>query len=238
MQKPNNRGKIRSKTLAGVQTALAIQLIGIMALTGCSGLTSPARKAPPEITSAMAQQAVKIETRRFDQLPLLEPQPEAAQIAPGLQVMYFNEFYKRHLRFLPRGEKARREGWTGKPITYLDHEFGKGVVFGSGVTQGIGMRLTGLIWLEKAGLYRWQALSNDGVRVYLSGQMIIDDPDVHKNRLSNIAEVEIQTAGWYPLWVEYFQRKGSAALSLRWQPPGADAWTAIPAKVYAHQLAE
>jgi hypothetical protein len=208
---------------------------GLAMLVGCGQLQRQTQKPSPQITPSMAQQAAKIETRRFDQLPLLEPQPEAAQIAPGLQVMYFNEFYKRHLRFLPRGEKARREGWTGEPIPYLDHEFGRGIVFGSGVTQGIGMRMTGLILLEKAGLYRWQALSNDGVRVHLSGQVIIDDPDVHKNRLSNIAEVEIARPGWYPLWVEYFQRKGSAALSLRWQPPGGDQWEAVPAKVYAHQ---
>ena len=34
--------------------------------------------------------------------------------------------------------------------------------------------------------------------------------------------------------VEYFQRKGTAAIMLYWQPPGSSDLSIIPAKAYGH----
>jgi hypothetical protein len=41
-------------------------------------------------------------------------------------------------------------------------------------------------------------------------------------------------AGWTPIRLRYFQRKGTATLKLYWQPPGSEAFAVIPASAYAH----
>lgn len=157
-----------------------------------------------------------------------------AQIEPGLSVRYYDDFFSRHLDALPAKTSSFKKGRPGKPIRSLNHEFGRTEVFDSGTNRGIGMRMEGLLHLSRPGTYRLQALSNDGIRVYLNGRRIIDDPDVHSNRLSAVATVDIASPGWYPLEVEYFQRKGTAAIMLYWQPPGSDALSGIPAQAYGH----
>jgi len=48
----------------------------------------------------------------------------------------------------------------------------------------------------------------------------------------------VDQEGWYDLRVRYFQRKGSAALSLLWQPPGQMDFTPVPAEAYGHNRSE
>jgi hypothetical protein len=151
-----------------------------------------------------------------------------------LAVRYYDDFFSRHLDSLPSKTDPFKSGRPGKPIRVLDREFGRTEVFDSGTNRGIGMRMEGLLHLSRPGIYRFQALSNDGIRVYLDGRRIIDDPDVHGNRLSDIATVEIANPGWHPLKVEYFQRKGTAAIMLYWQPPESSALSIIPAQAYGH----
>ena len=50
----------------------------------------------------------------------------------------------------------------------------------------------------------------------------------------NHAVQSIEEAGWYPMLIKYFQKKGTAALSLYWKPPGAAEFSVIPAEAYAH----
>ena len=54
-------------------------------------------------------------------------------------------------------------------------------------------------------------------RLYRRSQ-VLDDPDVHGDRFCGPSTVTVDQEGWYDLRVRYFQRKGSAALSLQWQP--------------------
>ena len=44
----------------------------------------------------------------------------------------------------------------------------------------------------------------------------------------------MQETGWHALMVKYFQRKGSAALTLYWKNPGNDGFEDISARVYVH----
>ena len=79
-----------------------------------------------------------------------------------------------------------------------------------------------------------QALSNDGIFLYLDDQLVLSDPKHHSDRLSNLAFVTIDTPGWYPVTIEYFQRKGTAALKLFWKTPAGEEQVPLPAEAYAH----
>lgn len=165
------------------------------------------------------------------------PRPANIQqsvIQPGLEVIYYKKFFKRHLRFLPEGTSPEYPSFTGKPITHLNHQFGKDEVFESGETRGIGMRMKGYLNLTEPGIYEFQALSNDGVILRMSGQTVLSDPMQHSDNLSNIGKVTVTTPGWYPITVEYFQRKGTAALKLFWKTPDSSEFFPVPEKTYAH----
>lgn len=156
------------------------------------------------------------------------------RLEPGLRVLYFNGMF-RHVRQIPDGDRAMLEkGKPGTPILLIDHQFGESEVFDSGRSRGVGVQMKGYLLFDQIGLYQFQALSNDGVEVIINGRSILIDPDVHADRLSKVETIAVQESGWHALMVKYFQRKGSAALTLYWKPPGKDAFEVIPAKAYAH----
>jgi len=103
---------------------------------------------------------------------------DPAFIKPGLAVLYFEEFY-RHINRMPIGETALKEGKPGKSIPYLNHRFGDGPVYDSGLSRGVGVQMTGFIRFPSAGRYLMKAKSNDGIRIFINNEMIIDDPSIH-----------------------------------------------------------
>ena len=162
------------------------------------------------------------------------PHIQLSAIQPGLNVIYYKKFFKRHLRHLPKGESSEYPSFRGKPITFLNHQFGNDEVFDSGETRGIGMRMTGYLNLAQPGIYEFQALSNDGIVLRMSGQTVFSDPAQHSDNLSNIGRVTVMTAGWYPITIEYFQRKGTAALKLFWKTPDSPEFSPVSEKAYGH----
>jgi hypothetical protein len=156
------------------------------------------------------------------------------QLSKGLSVVYYTEFFERHLDQIPRNGSSSFIKKTGPPVFELNHQFGKDEVFKTGTNRGVAMRMQGYLVVKDTGAFEFQALSNDGVIVRLGGKTVISDPEQHSDRLSNIGHVTIDNAGHYPLVVEYFQRKGTAALKLFWKTPGSDKFVPIPAHAYVH----
>lgn len=161
------------------------------------------------------------------------PDPAAQRLKPGLAVRYYDGFV-RHVREIPDDEIFLKTSRPGKPIPFIDHQFGGGVVFESGKSRGVGARMEGFLRLQPGGTYRFKALSNDGVEVRIGEKRLLYDPDVHSDRWTEPAKFTAPEAGWYPLQVRYFQRKGTAALRLHWRTPGAEAFVPIPAEAFAH----
>ena len=160
------------------------------------------------------------------------------RLESGLAVLYFKHHFVRSLDALPDGAESRGRGWTGAPIPNLNHQFGRGEVFGSGTNRGIALELDGYIRLARSGTYRFKANSNDGIRMYIGSQRLIDDPDWHSDRMSPEASFAVRQPGWYSLRLRYFQRKGTASLQLYWSPPGQDQFSIVPAEVLAHQRSD
>jgi hypothetical protein len=147
---------------------------------------------------------------------------DAEVIQPGLNVTYYLKFFKRDVTYLQHMRKGEYRKKEGKPIMELDHQFGERNVFDSGKSRGVAMQMRGYINFPQSGAYSMQALSNDGILLNISDQ------------LSNIAEITIDRPGWYPLAIDYFQRKGTAALKLYWKTPGDADFAIVPASAYGH----
>ncbi len=203
-------------------------LIVLAALWGCAQNKNTPTKAPEQMDASGSI------------LPL-KPQPSATAIRPGLSVLYFYNFNYRDAAKIPTGQKAIEKGRPGKPIPFLNHSFGPRNVFDSKSSRKIAMLMTGMIKLPHPGQYRFMAISNDGIQVFLDKRRIISDPDVHSDRPSQKAEVNIADGdwlapGWYPLTVKYYQRKGTATIKLFWQRPNDADFAIIPAEAYAHMV--
>jgi hypothetical protein len=157
-------------------------------------------------------------------------------LVPGLSVLYFRKFKARHLKKLPSGEQAVFDGKPGKPIPYLNHAFGKKNVFDSGTRKLIGMQMNGFLKLSTTGTYGFKAFANDGIRIWIDSQQVADDPEWHAkgDRYSEPVCIDISKAGWHPMLLRYFQRKGTATLKLYWKRPGDADYSIIPAEAYAH----
>ena len=196
-------------------TALACTFLAALTLCGLAGCL---RQQPPFRLQVMAPAAVS-----------------AVELSPGLAVYYLDHFYRRTGQ-MPSPEEAKVRGRAGKPILQLNHQFAPdGMVFDSGAQKGVGMVLTGYLHLAQPGRYGFRALANDGIEMSLGGNLLFEDPAVHGDRFSPVGIADVAAGGWYPIVIRYFQRKGTAALKLYWQPPGATEFTIVPAALYAHR---
>jgi PA14 domain len=162
----------------------------------------------------------------------LDPQPAAAALQPGLQLLYFEGDFK-HVDNMPKTPDDLAKGQRGTPVANLASSSENGKMWGIASGAYYGAHFSGLIRLE-AGEYSFLANSNDGVRVLLGRALVVDDPEVHADHLSAPVKVTIGRSGWFPITVQYFQRRGAARLELFWQPPGAGAPAIIPASAFAH----
>lgn len=205
-----------AKTLPALRRALGL-VLGVTALAagGCVGPTPPPLKSAEPVTISLSRQ------------------PPEPSLAPGLSVIYFDRFFT-HIDQMPDEQSAHKKGRKGPPIGNLNHRFGKGKVFDSGRSQGVGIQLTGFIRMSAPGTYGLKARANDGIRVFLGDTMIIDDPTVHGDRFSSEKAVEIQTPGWYPLKILYFQKKGTATIEFFWKEPSGSVFQIVPPGALTH----
>jgi len=83
-------------------------------------------------------------------------------------------------------------------------------------------------WVSKqnfeAGRYRFTVFSDDGVRLYVNGQLIVNEWHDATN-ITYAAEYDILTTGALPVTLEYFENRGDAQIHLVWEKIGATAST-------------
>jgi putative heme-binding domain-containing protein len=90
------------------------------------------------------------------------------------------------------------------------------------------LRCTGKLSVSRAGRYVFFIASDDGSRVYLDGQLLIDNDGLH-GMVEKRGAVEL-TAGPHDLVVTYFDNGGGDGLSVQWRGPGFGKQN-IPASV-------
>jgi hypothetical protein len=200
---------------------LALLVAGFI-LTGC-------------VTTQTESERRKIPFTFTDLVPLT-PQPDVASIQGGLSVWYFPDFNFEHVGEMPKSDPPYGWGFAGKkPILIIDRIFEpQEKVFDSGQHRGVALQMDGMLKFPTPGEYGIMALSNDGLRVYIGGKRVINDPDWHGDRFSRKNKLKFTESGWYPFKLKYFQRRGTAALKLFWKKPGDEDFSIIPAEAYGH----
>ena len=97
----------------------------------------------------------------------------------------------------------------------IDWDWGSGSPHPAIQVDGFSARWTRYIDVA-AGTYRFTATSDDGVRVYVDGDPIIDEWHDHPPR-TYIADVSL-AAGHHWVIVEYYENIGRATIKVSWQP--------------------
>jgi hypothetical protein len=96
---------------------------------------------------------------------------------------------------------------------------------GSAPITGLGttvysVRWTGQILAPASGTYTFATTSDDGVRLWVNGQALVDNWTGHAPT-TNSGTITLTGAERYDIKLEYFQNKGGATISLAWTRPGA-----------------
>jgi alpha-L-fucosidase len=93
------------------------------------------------------------------------------------------------------------------------------------------LRFTGYLQVPAPGVYRFALRSDDGSRMWVGDQLLIDNDGLHgAKELPGYAALE---AGAHAVVVEMFQADGGFDLALSWTPPGGRR-AALPAGVLWH----
>ena len=84
--------------------------------------------------------------------------------------------------------------------------------------DGYSVRWTGWVRAEQSEVYTFVTRTDDGVRLWVDGRLIIDDWTNHAPT-ERLGTAPLIAGRWYPIRMEYFERWGGALAQLSWQSP-------------------
>jgi hypothetical protein len=132
-------------------------------------------------------------------------------LSPGLTGQYFNDpgdgTHFATLK-LTRVDNSVNFNWSGSPGTGVN-------------SNNFSVRWTGQVQAPVSGNFVFTTVSNDGIRVWVNGQQVINNWTAHSSNATNNSAAVALTAGVkYTITVEYYDRSGSAVAQLKWSYPG------------------
>lgn len=85
--------------------------------------------------------------------------------------------------------------------------------------SGFSVRWNGKVRTKQGGTYRFHTVSDDGVRLYVNNQLLIDNWTVHP-ATEDSNTITLAAGQTYNLTLDYFSQPGGATVVLLWTPPG------------------
>lgn len=123
---------------------------------------------------------------------------------------------------------TRRDG----PINF---DWGTGVPGPSGIpADNFSVRWDGYVYVPAntpAGLHSFQVTADDGVRLTVNGNLLIDQWNTAGTYTT--ADVNMAAGQAYPIKMEFNDKAGTAVAQLRWKTPGSSSYVVIPIGVTA-----
>lgn len=111
----------------------------------------------------------------------------------------------------------------------IDFNWGTGATGIAGVNaDNFSVRWTGYVRVTQSGSYRFQTVSDDGVRLYVNGNLVIDRWNDHSATTDTTGDIPLVAGGTYAIVLEYYEAATDAVIRLQWRLPGATSYVAIP----------
>ncbi len=95
-----------------------------------------------------------------------------------------------------------------------------------------GIEWEGYLSIAQKGVYQFATKSDDGSVVYINGNLVVDNDDLHAMR--HISGVTSLDEGFHHLRVKYFDGGGGAVMEFLWTPPGGSE-SLVPVQVLFHK---
>ena len=90
----------------------------------------------------------------------------------------------------------------------------------------------GYLHIEESGTYNFRLWSDDGSKMYLHDQLIIDHDGLHGTSMKQ-GKINLD-AGYHPFRIEYFQGGGGKFLSWNYRPDSEEEWRVVPSSKITH----
>ena len=116
---------------------------------------------------------------------------------------------------LTRTEAVDFNWGTGRPTTNVS-------------TDSFSARWTGTVQAPATGSYRFQTVSDDGVRLWVNGVPMVNNWTLHGSTTDTGPVINLVAGQRATLTLEYYESTGSAEMRLRWLTPGNINFVAVP----------
>lgn len=105
------------------------------------------------------------------------------------------------------------------------------LAFTTGRSDDVSVRWTGKLVPAKTGPHTFSIIGDNGFRLWIGGQLVIDHWVDDWDREQTSTPVELTAGTAYDIKVEYFEHYGGSNLHVRWTEPGGTK-TAIPQSAF------
>jgi DNA-binding beta-propeller fold protein YncE len=140
--------------------------------------------------------------------------PLPAGTGTGVRGRYYNNTNFSGAPALQRTERINFT-WSGSP--------------GGGVSADqFSVRWIGRIQAPVSGSYSLQTDSDEGIRVWVNGQLVIDHYAAHPLATDTSVPIELVAGTKYDIRVDLYDLSGQAAAILRWKMPGFTSFAVVP----------
>ena len=116
-----------------------------------------------------------------------------------------------------------RDYFTGSVESRFDDQlnfnWGGGSPIRSFPADDFSVTWEGEIEADETGRHQFSTVSDDGIRVYLDGNLIIDNFTDHAPRRDTSPSINLQAGERYSIFVEFYERGGGAVAQLEWRGP-------------------
>ena len=125
------------------------------------------------------------------------------------------------------GKYYNNQDLSGDPVltrqdAVIDFDWDSGSPDTSVTSDSFSVSWTASVTFE-TGTYRFTAVADDGVRVYVDDTLVLEDWNVHP-ATTTVQDTEL-TAGSHTVKVEYFEASGEASISISWEKQVAETPT-------------
>lgn len=134
--------------------------------------------------------------------------PESGAETRGVKAEYYANTKFEGAPVLTRVEEGVWLKWLGNDYPQLAKNFSA--------------RWSGEFYVPRSGDYRFVTLSDDGIRVKVGGETVIENWAPHRSTRDATKRIALKAGTWVPFSVEYYQVDEAALAMFAWITPEAD----------------
>ncbi|MDP1698131.1 MAG: PA14 domain-containing protein [Xanthomonadaceae bacterium] len=158
---------------------------------------------------------------------LIDPNPTlfifTAGAGNGLMASFWNFDVASNGNAFPTGPAA-----VVRQDAQVDFDWAAGSPSAGVGADSFAVRWEGFVEAPVTGNYTFWTQSDDGVRLWVNGNQVINNWTLHSATWDSAAPVALQAGQRYAVRMEMFERGGDAVARLHWQTPGSATRVAVP----------